>query len=385
MKILIIHRSFALVGGAERVIIDKSNYLASQGHDIFLISYEQGNHSVPYSFNSSVQMEDLNCRFFTLSKIPIFKRMFHFIRLKRRLKNSLKDKIAIFHPQVIVLASDWQFLIKDVLDVSNSIPVIAEFHNAYDFITKKIGNNGNGLLVRLTRLYYKNSLKYFIRCYCLVALTENDARHWRKHSNNVIVIPNPVTLYPNVIDDFPKEKGRIICVGRLNAQKRIDRLIVAFKTIAKRYPEWHVDVYGEGDMKASLQQQIVDNHLEGRFVLNEPIKTIYDEYKKSQFLVLSSEYEGRPLVLIEAMACGIPCVSFDCPSGPKEIIEDGKTGLLAENGNIDDLAEKMEWMITHEKERRIMGDNARKAAAIYKPSLIMKKWENVYTGVLNSK
>ena len=382
MKILIIHRSFALVGGAERVIIDKSNYLARQGHEVLLVSYEQGNHPVPYILDPSVQMKDLDCRFFTLSKIPLYKRMFLFLRLKQRLRNSLKKSIQHFQPQVIVLASDWQFLIKDVLAAANSIPVISEFHNAYDFITKKIGNNGNGLFVRLTRLYYMSSLKHFSRCSCLVVLTENDARHWRNHSNNVFVIPNPVTLYPDVIDDLPKEKGRIICVGRLNAQKRIDRLISAFQMIADRYPEWHIDVYGEGDMRTSLLQQIAESHLEGRIVLNEPIQTIFDEYKKSQFLVLSSEYEGRPLVLIEAMACGTPCVSFDCPSGPKEIIDDGVTGLLAENDNIDDLAKKMEWMITHERERKIMGDGARKAAAMYKPEIIMKKWEDVYTGIV---
>jgi glycosyltransferase involved in cell wall biosynthesis len=100
-------------------------------------------------------------------------------------------------------------------------------------------------------------------------------------------------------------------------------------------------------------------------------------------LVLSSEYEGRPLVLIEAMACGTPCVSFDCPSGPGEIIENGVTGLLVENGNINDLANKIEWMITHEAERKEMGRQARRDAAKYKMSVIMKDWEDLYVGVVS--
>ena len=145
--------------------------------------------------------------------------------------------------------------------------------------------------------------------------------------------------------------------------------------------DFYIDIFGEGDLRPAIQDQIDSCHLHNRIILHEPTKTIYDEYKKSQMLVLSSEYEGRPLVLIEAMACGVPCISFDCPSGPKEIIEDGVTGLLAENGNVDDLAQKMEWLITHDLEREEMGKKARLAALAYKPSVLMKEWEKLYTSM----
>ena len=381
MRILIIHRSFALVGGAERVIIDKANYLSENGHEVLLVSYEQGEHLFPYQLNSSVSSIDLNCRFFTLSRYSIIIRPFYYYRLKRRFKLSLSETVNRFNPNVIVLASDWQFLIDSVLDVAKEIPVIAEFHNSYDYITKKIGNVDNGLKDKVTKLYYHQFLKYFRRCACLVSLTENDARHWRHHSDNVVVIPNPVVIYPNEINDIPKDNERIICVGRLNGQKRIDRLISAFSLISDKYPTWHIDIFGEGDREQMLQRNIAECKLTDRIIIHAPIKTIYDEYKKSQFLVLSSEYEGRPLVLIEAMSCGIPCVAFDCPSGPKEIINDGISGLLVENGNIEDLAAKMEWMITHDNERLEMGIKAHEEAAMYKPTVIMKEWEKLYTGV----
>ena len=379
MRILIIHRSFALVGGAERVIIDKANYLASKGHEVRLVSYEQGAHHVPYQLNDSVRMTDLDCRFFTLSRYSVFKRFIFFYRLKGKFRKSLRALVRKFNPNTIVLASDWQFLIKDVLYASLEIPVIAEFHNAYDFIVKKIGNTSDGFVVKLTRLYYKHFLNSFGECACLVALTENDACHWRRHSEHVVVIPNPVTSYPDTVDDVPKEEGKILCVGRLNGQKRIDRLVTAFSIIADKYPKWHVDVFGEGDLRDSLNAQIEKCHLEGRFVLHEPTNKIFEEYKRSQMLVLSSEYEGRPLVLIEAMACGTPCVSFDCPSGPREIIEDGVTGLLVRNGDVKELASKMEWLILHNEERKEMGFKARNAAVMYKPDVIMEKWERLYT------
>ena len=138
MRILIIHRSFALVGGAELVIIEKANYLSDQGHEVMLVSYEKGQHQLPYVLQQNVKFVDLDCRFFTLSKYSLFNRLLKFFRLKQKLKASLKQTISDYSPNVIVLASDWQFLIGLVLSAAGSIPVIAEFHNAYDFITKKI-------------------------------------------------------------------------------------------------------------------------------------------------------------------------------------------------------------------------------------------------------
>ena len=378
MRILIIHRSFALVGGAERVIIDKANYLSNHDHEVMLVSYEQGQHPLPYVLQPNVKFIDLDCRFFTLAKYSAPIRLFKFFRMKQKLKASLKQNILDYSPDVVVLASDWQFLISTVLYAAGNVPVIAEFHNAYDFITKKIGDVENGFKAKFTGIYYRRSLKYFEKCACLVSLTENDARHWRKHSDHVVVIPNPVAFYPDSIHDIPKEEGRILCVGRLNDQKRIDWLISAFSKIADIFPKWHVDVFGEGDKKSALQKQIQECNLQDRFILHEPTTTILEEYKRSQFLVLSSAYEGRPLVLIEAMACGLPCVSFDCPSGPAEIIDDGVTGLLAAEGNVDDLAAKMEWMITHDTERLEMGEKAYVAAAVYKPSNLMTRWEDLY-------
>ena len=368
-----------MVGGAERVIMDKANYLSNKGHEVMLVSYEQGQHPLPYVLQSNVKFIDLNCRFFTLAKYSVLIRLFKFLRLKRKLKSSLKQTIFSYSPDVVVLASDWQFLITTVLYAAGNVPVITEFHNAYDFITKKIGDVENGMKSKLTGLYYRSSLKYFKQCACLVSLTENDARHWRNHSEHVVVIPNPVAFYPDSIHDIPKEEGRILCVGRLNDQKRIDRLITAFSMIADKYPKWHVDVFGEGDKKPALLKQIRNCNLQDRIILHEPTKTIFDEYKRSQFLVLSSAYEGRPLVLIEAMACGVPCVSFNCPSGPAEIIEDGVTGLLAADGDVKDLAVKMEWMITHDLERKEMGEKAHIVAAVYKPSNLMNRWEDLYS------
>ncbi|MBQ9230178.1 MAG: glycosyltransferase, partial [Prevotella sp.] len=133
--------------------------------------------------------------------------------------------------------------------------------------------------------------------------------------------------------------------------------------------------------KQNLLRQIQEMRLEQRVIVHEPTKAIYDEYKRSEMLVLCSEHEASPLVLVEAMACGVPCVSLDCPNGPREIINDHVTGLLAKDGDVQDLSVKIEWLITHEAERKNMGQQARIYAASRKQEVIMEKWEKLYTSV----
>lgn len=379
MRLLIIHRSFALVGGAERVITDKANYLAKEGHQLMLVSYEQGQHPLPYELHPSVQYKDLDCRFFTLSKYSAPMHLYHFFRLKRRFRENLRSVVLDFNPDVVVLASDWQLLMGALVETVSPIPVIAEFHNTYDYVMRKVGVSEGWLKSKVTQLYYRRTIKNLRKCAKLVVLTESDALGWRQHFKNVTVIPNPVTQYPDVIDDVPKDPGRIIYVGRFNHEKRIDRLITAFSLIADKYPDWHVDIFGDGNEKEKLLHQILEMNLEGRVIIHEPTSAIYDEYKRSELLVLCSEHEASPLVLVEAMACGVPCVSLDCPNGPREIIKDGDNGLLAKNDDVADLSEKIEWLISHTKDRKDMGYRARLYAATRKQDVVMEKWENLYT------
>jgi glycosyltransferase involved in cell wall biosynthesis len=328
-----------------------------------------------------VKYKDLGCRFFTLSRYSFPAKLYYYYSLKRRFRKSLSQCVDFFKPDVVVLASDWQMLTGEVIEAAKSAPVVAEFHNAYDYVMRKVGVSGNKLKIGLIQFYYKFTIRNLKRCAQLVVLTEADARLWRLHFDHVSVIPNPVTCYPDTIDDVPKDSGRILFVGRFNHEKRIDRLIKAFSIIANKHIDWHVDIFGDGNEKQYLLNLISELKLGGRIVIHEPTKAIYDEYKRSEMLVLCSEHEASPLVLIEAMACGVPCVSMDCPNGPREIIKDGETGLLARDGDVEDLALKMEWLIIHQPERKLMGQKARAAAATRQLSVIMEDWEELYSNV----
>lgn len=376
MRLIYFIPLLSTVGGQERTLTDKANSLASKGHEVMFVTYEHEG-ALAYELDPGVRHVDVCCHYFSLYAYSFWRRPWEMMMLKRRFRKVMKDVLVDFRPDVIVIAiPNTENFICDVLSVADGISVVVESHLAQGYQVIKRG------LTEKLMYYVWNPVKAIRRSSLLIALTNGDAACWKKlQVGNVRVIPNPVTLYNDHICSKEKEQGRIICVGRFTPQKRFDRLIEAFSLIADKYPTWHVDIYGDGEDKEKLQKQISEKNLTHRIILNPPTKDIYSEYLKSQFFVLSSDFEGFGLVIVEAMACGLPVIATDCPYGPSEIIEDGVTGVLSKM-EVTDLATKMEWMIIHEKERQSMGQKAHQVVAKYRKEIIMKEWENAYLSVI---
>lgn len=377
MKIIYIVRSLHPVGGIERTLSDKANWMVSHGHQVMFVTYMQGNDSIYFPLDKRVLLYDLACSTFSLYKYPVCSRFFHFRKLQNRLRERLKIVLDDFSPDVVVVAiPSAEDFVWDLIKVTQNAKIIIESHVAFDYFLM-----GKSFTDRLLYMLFP-PLKAIRKADMLIALTEHDASCWRRHRvKNVQVVPNPVSYFADCINDIKKERCRIIAVGRLASQKRFDRLIEAFSLISNRYSEWYIDIYGEGELRETLKNLIILKGLTGRVNLLNFVQDIYTEYKRSQFIVLSSDYEGFGLVIIEAMACGIPVVSTDCPFGPSDIIDSGITGLLAKM-EIEDLAEKMEWMISHEEERGVMGANAYKKAVQFRKEVIMPRWEEVYMDLI---
>ena len=377
--ILYIWRSMALLGGIERVLSIKINWLASHGYKVILVTYEQGCHPIILSLHPNVTIININTPIYSLSKYPLFLRYFKYIRMKATFQSRLKDIFEEFHPDIVLTIAYCMNVIKEIYKSCKHAKIIMESHETYHSVTKEYMYISNPVLRIAAKLYDNQNINILNRLSRIVTLTQGDADEWRKHiSTPIEIIPNPLTHYPASITNSQRPYCRIIAAGRIENVKGFDKLIKAFAIIADKCPQWRVDIFGKGSKESCLQSLIAQYRLENRIAILPPTKDIYIEYQKSDFYVLSSQHEGLGMVLLEAMSCGIPCLSFDCDYGPREIIKNGVTGLLVENGNNVKLAEGILWMINHPYERIQMGEKARESVKRYQTDYIMLQWIELF-------
>lgn len=379
MRLLFIIKSFAQVGGVERVMSDKMNYLAFVGHQVMLVTYEQGNHPLVFELHHNIRHKDLDCRFFTLLGMSLIKRIAMNLLMKRKFYKQIKTIIEEYKPNTIISPTYPLDIIGELASAKGHSRLIIESHMTYIQALKEYSKSRSYIGRIIARLYDKQALRLLRKSDCLVVLTQGDCNFWSQYVPHVKVLPNPLTSYPELINDVLKDNYRIISIGRLTSIKRFDRLIDAFAIICNDNPFWHIDIFGDGSDKDMLISKISKLGLDNRVIIHPPTNDIFTELKKSQFLVMTSESEGFALVIIEAMACGIPCLSFNCPYGPGEIIEHNKTGLLAANGDISDFAHKMSYLMKNPDIIKLMGKEARISAAKYKKEKVMKAWEQIYS------
>ena len=381
--ILYVIKSMAMLAGTERAVSLKINWLASHGYKVVLVTYEQGSHPIILPLHPDVIVEDLKTPFFVIRKYSLFRRGFEFLRLKSIFRSRLRSVLEEIRPDIILTTAYSLEVVKELFEVHANSKLIIESHETCSSVIKEYAYKSHSFMLLLAKLYDKYNLKYVNHFDRLITLTQGDAVEWYKHIFVPIeVIPNPLTDYPfSLTDKSENTSFRIISAGRLEEVKGFDRLVKAFAIIEDKCPKWHVDIFGKGNCEGELRKLIASYHLDNRIKILPPTNNIYSEYLNSDFYVLSSHHEGLGMVLLEAMACGIPCVSFDCDYGPKEVIDDGNTGLLVENGNIEKLSQSILWMIEHRNERIRMGENARKAVKRYQIDDIMQQWVDLFNRI----
>ena len=212
----------------------------------------------------------------------------------------------------------------------------------------------------------------------IVTLTYGDANSW--NTKNVVVIPNIVDLKNT---DFSQHTEKTaLFAGRITYQKGLDRMLEAWKIVVNNRKDWRLKFVGEGEQKEYLQQQCQKLGITGNVIFAPATKDIEKEYINSSLFLLTSRFEGFGLVLVEAMQCGVPCVSFDCPYGPSDIIDNGINGCLIENGNVEEFAKATLKLIEDDELRKKMGEAAIEKAKQYLPENIMSKWIELYNNLL---
>ena len=365
VKVLYIFRSLAVWGGIERVLVDKMNYLASVfGYEVYMLTTCQGDHPIPYHVDSAVHLDDLDIQFHRQYQYWGLHRILDGYQRTRLFEKRLSERLLMIRPDIIVCTTADP--VYSIVKVKGSISLVVESHS---ICTRTFGEKG--LRQRHVAHLLKMGLK---KATCVVALTESDAREWRTIHPNVKVIPNIVHLNVGGVSNC--QNKRVIWVGRFDYQKRPMEIVKIWQQIHPAFPDWHLDIYGEGEQKQILQKAISSQNM--NIHLHEPTNHIFEAYCNSSILVATSLYEPFGLVLPEAMSCGLPVVSYDCPYGPSSIITDGIDGFCVEFDHIELFAKRLGQLMDNPTLRLKMGMNAVESSKKNSVEKIMQKWKNLF-------
>lgn len=375
MKIVYISNTLINVAGTERIWTDKMNYLANNDkYQVYLITASQDNHQFPFPLSIKIKHIDLNIRFHTQYQYTYPKRLLIKWQMKQNFKKKLRNIISDIDPDIIIATTYWNADVvcnlkcrgKKIIE-SHCVKYHTNINEIANLpIIKKISNHI--FTWRYNRIIEKKSD-------VLITLTQNDAKEWKK-AKNTMVIPNIITNPTHRHSDCSFH--RAIAVGRLTYQKGFDLLLEVWKDIHAKHPDWRLDIFGEGDDRQKLIKQIADYKMNNCVTIHPTNLRIQKEYLNSSIYILSSRFEGFALTLIEAMNCGVPCISFDCPHGPSEIIKNQSDGILVENNNIHQMAESLCYLIENEDIRKAYGKEAKENVKRFLPENIMPQWEQLF-------
>ncbi len=378
MKIIYCTHSTCNPGGMERVLLNKVTCLAKlSGWEVSVVTTDQ--HRCPpfYPFPEKVCMTDLEINYSEDNEKGVWKKIIGYLRKRKEHKRKLTALLLKEKPDLVVsLYPSESSFIPDIKDGSKKV---LELHYSKFF---RLQYARKGLLGWIDRLRTFQDERIVRRFDKFVVLTKEDLGYWG-NLPNIEVIPNAAMQVSNGFSDVRNK--RVIAVGRLDYQKGFDRLIQAWELVQKDevFHDWQLDIFGQGEWKEGLQQMIDDKGLQANTHINPPTQDIGTEYVHSSLLVMSSNYEGFPMVMIEAMACGLPVVTFDFQCGPKDIIKHGENGLIVPNGDIDGLANAMMDVMGDDDFRRLLSENARKVVSIYSEEVVMNKWINLFISLVN--
>ena len=374
LKLVYITPALYMAGGVERVLTLKANYFAEHfGYDITIILTEGKDKPLFYPLSNKIKVINLNIGFEELWSCSFVKKIFVYLKKQRQFKKALTRELMRLRPDITIslLRREINFL-NDIKDGSRKI---GELHVNRANYRNFEANDSNFFKILFAKFWMHSLVAKLKKLDRFVVLTEEDKDAWPELKNNR-VIPDPLSFLPTKYSEL-KER-RVIAVGRYVYQKGFDLLLQAWSKIEKLYPDWQLVIFGDGDRTPYENQMKALGVDDNRCHLNGPTSNVQHEYINSSIFVFSSRFEGFGMVLVEAMACGLPVVSFDCPCGPKDIIKDGEDGILVENGNIELLASSLSILINDESLRKSMSKAGQKNAQRFNIVHIAEQWRDLF-------
>ena len=357
MKLLYCIAGTCHSGGMERVLANKANYLARHGYEVVIVTTDQRGLPPFFPLDGQIRCIDLGINYEENNGKPFANKLLHYPLKQYRHKKRLAAILEQEKPDVTIsmFCNDAGFITR----INDGSKKVLEIHFSK---FKRLQYNRKGLW-RLADLWRSKQDEKTVRRFDkFVVLTEEDKGYWG-NLPNITVIPNANTFATSQVAAL--ENKKVIAIGRYTYQKGFERLIEAWNILS-------------GEERDKLQDLIHAYHLDGQVTLVSPTKSIDKVYLDASVLVMSSRYEGLPMVLLEAQAFGLPIVSFACKCGPKDIVANGETGFLVEENDIEGLARQLVKVMKDKNLRKQMGRKAKEASLRYAEDAVMAKWTALF-------
>lgn len=378
LKIVYITPALYMAGGVERVLTLKANYFVEHyGYDVTIILTEGKDKPLFYPLSDKIKVINLGLNFEQMWNSSLLYKIFLYIPKQRQYKKLLTEELMHLRPDITI--SMLRREINFITGIKDGSKKIGELHvNRANYRNFTSRNPVKILFEHFWTASLVSTLRQLDR---LVVLTEKDREAWVE-LDNVVAIPNPL-VEMNEHKKTNKEK-RVIAVGRYSHEKGYDKLLMAWASVQNECPDWKLEIFGDGDR--TLYETLIDEMRidRKRCVLNGRTSDVQKEYGKSSLAVCSSSFEGFGMAILEAMSCGLPVVSFDCPWGPQSIISDGEDGILVENGNVAKLALALVSLMKNDSLRKEMSIAAKNNTPWFSIDNIAKMWKTLFEDVMKS-
>lgn len=360
----------------ERVLTLKANYLVDQGYDLHIITTDQRGRKPFFNLDDRVQLYNLDINHEEQNGQGLWLKLRDYPLKRYRHEKRLKALLMRLRADVVVsMFGEEAFFLTKIQDGSRKV---LEYH----FSKLKRLQYGRRGLWRWVDLWRTRKDAEAVKGYDrFVVLTEEDRALWGELPN-ICVIPNPFPFEPQ--EQADTTSCRIIAAGRYDYQKNFEALLDIWAMIHKDFPAWRLDIYGDGPMRSLLEERLEGLGLGESVTLHPPTREIMREYLSSSIYVMTSRYEGLPMVLLEAQALGLPIVSYTCPCGPRDIVSDGVNGYLVPEGREEEFAARLRLLMADEQLRRDMGRAAHEASSRYRMQTVMPQWLELFEALVRT-
>lgn len=352
LKVLILGGNFNNTGGTERVGSMLANGLSEAGYEIVLASISGGNKPF-FPLNEEIKVVSL---FDTIGRT-----LYRTPSIIKRIRNLLKEEY--IDTLIVVETMSVLFTLPAII----GLPVKHICWEHFNF-NNDLGKTGRRIARQLAARY----------CDSVVTLTERDKSYWLQgtnHKSQITAIANPC---PFPIQKYAKDENTkiVLAVGRLTHIKGFDMLLEAWIQVNLSMPDWTLKIVGEGEDRAKLIDFIEKNKLTDSVELVGNTDDVAQYYRQAEIFCLSSRFEGFPMVLLETLAFGLPVVSFDCDTGPAEVLENTGSVLVPQN-DTSELTSSLIKMMSNDEQRKSINLKSKEKAEVYQPENIMSQWINL--------